>query len=145
MLTNEAIHKSKIKSSNTTPKLRDKNIKNKSRKYTVSKCKTKINPSPRNYDPRQYPYRNGIGVTLFLNYFTRPDISYAVNNLGRRQCTYSYADWKALQRLMRYIKDTANLGITYTYNPDFEEKFDIFVDASLGTNNEDPLLATQFL
>ena len=37
---------------------------------------------------------------------------------------------------MRYIKETAHLGITYTYDPNFEDKFEIFVDASLGTNNK---------
>ena len=135
-MTKEAIHKSKPKSLSTSQKGKNKDKKNKQPKYTVPKRKTKMDLSPRNYDPRNYPYRNGIGVTLFLNHFTCPNISYAVNNLGRRQCTYSYADRKALQRLMRYIKETAHLGITYTYNPNFEDKFEIFVDASLGTNNK---------
>ena len=131
LITNDALHKSKA----NKPNKNQNKVKN-PQKRVLPKPKVKFNPAPRDYNPKKYPYRNGIGVTLFLNYFTRPDISYAVNNLGRRQCTYSYADWKELQRLMRYIQDTAHLGLTYKYDPDVEDLFEIFVDASLGTNNE---------
>ena len=109
MLSNDAIRKIELKTNGEDKKSKDK----KTIRFKIPKKEIKINPC--GYNPKNYPYRNGIGVTLYLNTSTRPDLSYAVNNLGRRQCNYSFADWKSLQRLLRYIRDTADQGITYTY------------------------------
>ena len=71
---------------------------------------------------------------LWLNNTTRPDISYAVNCLGRRQANYMFADWQVVQRVLRYVSDTNDLGITYLHNDEMEDTFKIYVDASLGPN-----------
>lgn len=58
------------------------------------------------------PYREAIGSLLYLSGTTRPDISFAVNYLARRQTSPTEADWKDVKRVLRYLKATPNLGIT---------------------------------
>ena len=69
--------------------------------------------------------RNGyfIDSTLFksvvgsLRYLaiTSPDIIYGVRLVNRTMETPKESHWLAARRILRYIKDTLNLGLFYTY------------------------------
>ena len=152
MLTNDAVVKSKIKTKNIS-KSKHKNA-NKNKVITNIKTKIPLSkqdlkqyrdiPNPPGFNQRNYPYRNAIGALLYLNNSTRPDISFAVNRLGRRQCNYGYSDWLEIQRVLRYIRDTSNLGLTYTYSNELEDAFEIFVDASLGSGKDEGRSTTGF-
>ena len=48
---------------------------------------------------------------------TRPDIAYAISRLSRYTHNPAYEHWNALTRLLRYLKGTMNLGLTYTGRP----------------------------
>ena len=66
----------------------------------------------------QAPYREAIGSLLYLAGATRPDISYAVNILSRKQTNPSVEDWNDVKRLLRYLRGTSFLGLTYKAKTD---------------------------
>ncbi|KAI0997533.1 hypothetical protein K3495_g10653 [Podosphaera aphanis] len=89
-------------------------------------------------------YRQIVGSTISLSNGTRPDISYAVDQLARfmakpRQSFLSHA-----KHLLRYLQRTAHYGINYS--PDHSDThannvhksnaFDIYSDATWGTEDD---------
>ena len=50
---------------------------------------------------------------------TRPDLSFAVSLLARFQANPGIAHWSALLHVIGYIKNTPDLGLTYSrdYDP----------------------------
>ena len=76
-----------------------------------------------------FPYREAIGSLLYLANLTRPDISYAVNFLSRKQISPTNEDWTMVKRVFRYLNGTRELGLVYESKT---EKLDGFADASFG-------------
>ena len=89
--------------------------------------------SLKKFDRTSVPYRNVIGALLYIGNCTRPDITFAVNKLSRNQKDYTEEHWTALQRVLRYIRNTIELGITFEPN---DSGMDCYVDASLGSNEK---------
>jgi len=61
-------------------------------------------------------YRALIGSLIWLATMTRPDIAYAVNKLTRVMHHPTTDDWIAAKRVLRYLKQTSQLGLTYHQN-----------------------------
>lgn len=57
------------------------------------------------------PYRSLVGCLLYLAISTRPDISYAVQQLSQYLDSYSFIHWNAAIRLVRYLKGTRELKL----------------------------------
>nr|CAE02261.2 OSJNBb0058J09.8 [Oryza sativa Japonica Group] len=86
-------------------------------------------PSPTPYDPslllrknkriarNQLEYSQIIGSLMYLASATRPDISFAVSKLSRFTSNPGDDHWRALERVMRYLKGTVELGLHYTGYP----------------------------
>ena len=73
-------------------------------------------------DPRRHKcYRTCIGKLLYLARVSRPDIMFAVCQLGRFAKAPAELHFRELHHLLRYIKATIELGITYhrDHSPDF--------------------------
>ena len=58
-------------------------------------------------------FRSLIGSLLYLASTTRPDIAFAVTSLSRFMTNPRLDHWRALVHLLRYLKGTKLLGITY--------------------------------
>ncbi len=81
-------------------------------------------PSPMPYDPslslrknkriarNQLEYSQIIGSLIYLASATRPDISFAVSKLIRFTSNLGDDHWRALERVMRYLKGTMELRFT---------------------------------
>jgi len=94
-------------------------------RFGYSDCK----PSPTPYDASvllrknrriardQLKYSQIIGSLMYLASATRPDISFAVSKLSRFVSKPGDVHWKALERVLHYLKGTANYGIHYTGYP----------------------------
>jgi hypothetical protein len=80
----------------------------------------------------EIPYREAIGSLLYLATGTRPDLSYTVNALSRKQSDYTFEDWQKVKRVLRYLRGTMNLGLKYTGKG---AGLECYADASLGTND----------
>jgi len=62
------------------------------------------------------PYRELVGSLLYIANGTRPDISYAVGLCARYSSQPLQRHWRALKRILRYLKGTANYGLIYSAN-----------------------------
>ena len=80
------------------------------------------------YEMRNIPYREAVGSMMYLAISTRPDIAYAVGVLSRFSSNPGLSHWKAVKHLMRYLKATMDLKLTYapTRSPD---RFTTYSDA----------------
>ena len=62
-------------------------------------------------------YSQIIGSLMYLASATRPDISFAVCKLSRFVLNPGDDHWRALERVMHYLKGTMSYGICYTKHP----------------------------
>jgi hypothetical protein len=64
-------------------------------------------------------YHSTVMKAAYLANQTRPDISFTVNTLSQFQKNCNEHDWKALMRLLRYLKGTRDVGLFYSkdHNP----------------------------
>jgi hypothetical protein len=58
-------------------------------------------------------YRKVIGSLIYLMTCTRPDISYSVSILSRYMQEPRELHWRFLKRLLKYIKTTRELSLTF--------------------------------
>ncbi|KAL5558567.1 hypothetical protein UlMin_034778 [Ulmus minor] len=90
-------------------------------------------------------YRRLIGKLLYLT-ITRPDLSYAVNRLSQFLAKPRIPHYKAVQRVLHYLKATPGQGLFYPTNTDMDLKayakaafpamvvqFKVFYDTDWGT------------
>ena len=54
------------------------------------------------------------GRTALSIHQTRPDIAFAVSNIARYCGTPKETHWKAVKRILRYLRGTSSLGLKYT-------------------------------
>lgn len=71
----------------------------------------------------QLKYSQIIGSLMYLTSATRPNISYAISRLSCYTANPGDEHWIALQRVLRYLKGTSNLGIQYSGHPTILEGF----------------------
>ena len=76
------------------------------------------------------PYRELIGRLLYLT-ITRPDITFAVNNLSQFLSCPTNLHMDAAYRVLRYLKNNPGQGLFYA--ADSEICLNAFVDADWGT------------
>ncbi|OMO58188.1 Integrase, catalytic core [Corchorus capsularis] len=59
------------------------------------------------------PYSSSVGSLMYAMMCTRPDISFAVGLVSRFQSNPGLAHWKAVNRILRYLKGTADYMLCY--------------------------------
>ena len=59
------------------------------------------------------PYANAVGNLMYTMLCTRPDICFAIGMVNRYQSSLGEAHWKAVKRILRYLKGTANYSLCY--------------------------------
>lgn len=64
-------------------------------------------------EAKNVPYREAIGSLMYLTIGSRPDIAYAVGKLARFCEKPKLKHWMAVKRLLRYVKGTSNMGLSY--------------------------------
>ena len=61
-----------------------------------------------------YMYSHHVGKLMYLAGMTRPDLSNAVRELGRRASSPCMRHWRALQHVARYLAGTLSISIMYS-------------------------------
>jgi len=82
---------------------------------------------------KKIPFREAVGALLYCTNCTRPDIAFSVNLLARKSHCYNMEDWLDVEKILKYLSVTKDVGITFYGNDD---DLCVFSDASLGTNDE---------
>jgi hypothetical protein len=59
------------------------------------------------------PYANAVGSLMYAMMCTRPDICYAVGLVSKFQSNPGLAHWKAVKRILRYLKGTMDYVLCY--------------------------------
>ena len=59
------------------------------------------------------PYASAIGSLMYVMMCTRPDICYAVGLVSRFQSNPGEKHWKAVKRILRYLKGTSDYALCY--------------------------------
>ena len=75
---------------------------------------------PKTSEEKKYmervPYANAVGSLMYAMLCTRPDICFAVGMVSRYQSNPGEAHWKAVKRILRYLKGTADYSLCYRGN-----------------------------
>jgi hypothetical protein len=58
-------------------------------------------------------YGSIVGALLYIALSTRPDIAHATSTRARAVSNPTHADWLAAKRVLRYLKGTASMGLTF--------------------------------
>lgn len=97
---------------------------------TPGDSKTKLEPT--NDPPNtSIPYQEAVGALLYLSIISRPDITFQVNKASQFNKCYNEQHYTAVKRIFRYLKGTADTGITYTPDPN-NFKLIAYCDADYG-------------
>ncbi|KAK2408198.1 hypothetical protein QL285_043729 [Trifolium repens] len=91
---------------------------------------------------RQSEYASIIGSLRYVTDCTRPDIAYAVGQLCRFTSRPGNEHWQAINRVMRYLKKTMNLGLHYQIFPAVLEGYN---DADWNTLSDDSKATSGFI
>ena len=75
-------------------------------------------------------YQSFVGAVLYLGLCTRPDVAYTAGVLSRYTKDPRHKHWRACKHLMRYLKKTRTLGITFKGKP----KLVGYADSSLAND-----------
>ena len=65
----------------------------------------------------QLEYSRIIGSLMYVMNCTRPDIAYSVSKLSRYISNPRVNHWKAIIRVLKYLRNTLNYGLHYTRYP----------------------------
>ncbi|CAM9934493.1 unnamed protein product, partial [Sphacelaria rigidula] len=85
-------------------------------------------------------YRSIVGSLIFLCQCTRVDICFAVSQAARFMSKPTSVHMGAVKRILRYLRGTPDIRITYSRNSSFE--LTGFCDASYGTGNPEKARST---
>lgn len=121
-------------------------------KFSMNDCNPSKSPFPNklNYDALnsdvQYhaPSRQVIGCLMYAMLCTRPDLCAAVSILSRFQSKGNEELWKCLKHLLRYVKGTLNLKLTY-HKCDYKQLMTGYADSDWGGDETDRKSTTGYL
>jgi len=87
-------------------------------------------------------YRRVIGKLHYLS-FTRPDIGFAVSKLSQFMHNPKVSHWKAIKRLLRYLKHTSTLGVQLSREP--ADRLLAYSDSDWAGNPQDRTSTTGYV
>nr|VWO95503.1 Uncharacterized protein [Ganoderma boninense] len=99
-------------------------------KLDKTQCPTTANAIA---DMAGVPYKQGVGMCMYLAVTSRPDIAHAVHRLAKYMSNPGRAHWEALKRLVRYLLGTRDLWIVYGRD---RNGLAGFTDADWGTSDD---------
>jgi len=115
-------------------------------RFGISECKAvyipmesglrpKVNDDEEILKNKSFPYRELVGALMYLFvHHSRPDISFSVSYLSQFCNNYRKEYWTMTKRIFRYLKGTANVGLTYHKT---DRSLHGFVDADWANCQED--------
>lgn len=78
------------------------------------------------------PYKQGVGMCMYIAVTSRPNIAYTVHRLAKYMANPGRAHWEVLKQLVRYLAGTREFWLIYGRNTDGLAGF---TDADWGTSD----------
>jgi len=69
---------------------------------------------------QKVPYASAVGSLMYAQVCTRPDLAFIIEVLGRYLSNPGMQHWKAVKRVMRYLKRTRDFVLTYQKSDNLE-------------------------
>jgi hypothetical protein len=91
------------------------------------------------------PYRSAVGSLIYLVTCTRPDIAVAVSEVSKYLENPGIEHWKAVKRILRYLKGTVDYGLKYKRKGSNKILFESYCDANWGGDLDDRRSTTGFI
>lgn len=82
-------------------------------------------------------YQALVGAIMYLMLGTRPDLAFAITSLSQFASAPSESHWTALKRVMRYIRSSTDLAITYSARDCDELSLSGYTDSDWGSTSND--------
>lgn len=112
-------------------------------KFNMQDCKTTNIPIQVKLNLNSYehknvnetlPYRELIGFLMYIMLGTRPDLCYSIYFFSQYQNCFNSEHWKYLKNVLRYLKNTENLGILYKKSKQSNQIISAYVDADFAND-----------
>lgn len=94
------------------------------------------------FNPADVPYQRAVGSLLYLVQATRPDLAHVVGVISRFNQSYEECHWNMVKRVLRYVRGTKDLRLTYSRNSD--SRLVGYCDASYASDSADPRSTTGY-
>jgi hypothetical protein len=78
-------------------------------------------------------FQECVGTLQYLATWTRPDLQFCTNELSKHLSNPGTPHWNAAKRVLRYLKGTSSLGLTYTRNLPDSNRLTAYADADWAT------------
>lgn len=90
---------------------------------------------------KDLPFRELIGMLMYLTTCTRPDIAFAVSHLSQFNNCFNETHWMAAKRVLRYLKGTSDVGLSFRRT---KEHLSGYTDADWANNLDDRCSYTSY-
>ncbi|KAL2251417.1 UNVERIFIED_CONTAM: Retrovirus-related Pol polyprotein from transposon TNT 1-94 [Sesamum indicum] len=90
------------------------------------------------------PYSNVIGSIMFFMVWTRPDVAYAISCLSRYMSNPGPPHYEALKWLLRYLRGSDNIGITFSKNSEHTQLVG-YVDSNYAKDRDSRKSSTSYV
>ena len=114
----------------------------------LTKSDCPVDGSPEQQFMRSVPYLQAVGAIMFLMLATRPDLAFAITKLAQFSHNPGKTHWQALQRLLRYLRGTESMSITYGGNTEplpTSVSIAAFCDADWASDRDDRRSTTGYV
>ena len=72
-----------------------------------------LRPKEESEQGEEWPYRQAVGSVMWVATMSRPDIANAVREVTRHAHDPSRKHWDAVKRILKFLKHTRTLGLTF--------------------------------
>jgi hypothetical protein len=90
-------------------------------------------------------YLSGVGSLSYTALSIRPDLSHAVNELSRFMSNPGVLHFRASKRVLRYVKNSLDVELTFDGNIQKQNLLTVYTDASWGDDADDKRSTTGYL
>ncbi|XP_075515551.1 secreted RxLR effector protein 161-like [Primulina tabacum] len=82
------------------------------------------------------PYANAVGSIMYGMVCTRPDLAYASSLVSRFMSNPGPEHWQAVKWILRYLKGSQDIGLTYTGRWSEREKVEGYVELDFASDQD---------
>ena len=90
-------------------------------------------------------YQSIVGALMYAACATRPDIAYSISALSQYSARPNVTHFNALKRVLRYLRGSTNLSLTFTGTSDLAPELVAYTDSDWASNQDDRRSVTGYV